>query len=146
MRQTDAGLVIRGKIGMHTSPAYAEDVYIGAVNGADFDGLRATFVVAVNAPGVTVICRKPAAREATPPLSGRFDELDGQMWLDDVFVPWNRVFLTDPSPEAVAQLAVLAPALLLAVKSGVHPRAWRSPPRTPWGSPRTTRRSTTCST
>jgi 4-hydroxyphenylacetate 3-monooxygenase len=103
VRQTDSGLVIRGKIGMHTSPAYAEDVYIGAVNGADFEGLRATFVVAVNAPGVTVICRKPAAREADAPLSGRFDELDGQMWLDDVAVPWNRVFLTDPSPEPVAQ-------------------------------------------
>src|SRR5882724_5389299 len=62
--RSDAGVVIRGKIGMHTSPAYAEDVYIGAVNGADFEGHRATFVVAVNAPGVTVICRKPAAREA----------------------------------------------------------------------------------
>jgi 4-hydroxyphenylacetate 3-monooxygenase len=103
VRQSDEGLVIRGKIGMHTSPAYAEDVYIGAVNGADFEGRRATFVVAVNAPGVTVICRKPAAREAGAPLSGRFDELDGQMWLDDVVVPWNRVFLTDSSPEPVAQ-------------------------------------------
>jgi aromatic ring hydroxylase len=106
VKQTDAGLVIRGKIGMHTSPAYAEDVYIGAVNGADFDGHRATFVVAVNAPGVTVICRKPAPRDAnsfSAPLSSRFDELDGQMWLDDVLVPWNRVFLTEPSPEPVAQ-------------------------------------------
>ena len=100
------GLVIRGKIGMHTSPAYAEDVYIGAVNGADLDGHRATFIVAVNAPGVTVICRRPAAREgeaASSPLGSRFDELDGQMWLDDVFVPANRVFLTEPSPEPVAQ-------------------------------------------
>src|SRR5262249_24490889 len=29
VRETDAGLVLRGKLGMHTSPAYAEDVYIG---------------------------------------------------------------------------------------------------------------------
>ena len=29
---------------MHTSPAYAEDVYIGALNGIDFQGHRATFV------------------------------------------------------------------------------------------------------
>ena len=104
--QSDAGLVIRGKIGMHTSPAYAEDVFIGAVNGVDFKGHRATFVVAVSAPGVTVICRKPAAREASlfsAPLSNRFDELDGQMWLDDVLVPWNRVFLTEQTPEPVAQ-------------------------------------------
>ena len=31
VRETDAGVVLRGKIGMHTSPAYAEDVYIGAL-------------------------------------------------------------------------------------------------------------------
>ncbi len=106
VRETDAGLVIRGKIGMHTSPAYAEDVYIGALNGIEFQGYRASFVVAVNAPGVTVICRRRSARDANPfsaPLSFRFDELDGQMWLDDVLIPWERVFLTEPSPEAVAR-------------------------------------------
>ena len=104
--ESDSGVVVRGKIGMHTSPAYAEDVYIGALNGADLRGHRATFAVAVNAPGVTVICRRRAVREDSRfamPLSNRFDELDGQMWLDDVLVPWNRVFLTDPSPEPVAQ-------------------------------------------
>jgi aromatic ring hydroxylase len=71
----------------------------------DRDGHRATFIVAVNAPGVTVLCRKISARHANPflaPLSSRYDELDGQMWLDDVFVPWERVFLLDPSPEAMA--------------------------------------------
>jgi 4-hydroxyphenylacetate 3-monooxygenase len=106
VKRTADGVVLRGKIGMHTSPAYAEDVYIGAINGAELDGHRATFIVAVNAPGVTVICRRPAAREAdaaVAPLSNRFDELDGQMWLDDVFIPANRVFLTELSPEPVAQ-------------------------------------------
>ncbi len=104
--QSDEGVVIRGKIGMHTSPAYAHDVYIGAVNGIDLQDSRATFAVAVNAPGVSVICRRRSAREGgtfAMPLSSRFDELDGQMWLDDVLVPWNRVFLTEPSPEPVAQ-------------------------------------------
>ena len=33
VRETDAGLVISGKIGMHTSPAYAEDLYVGSVSG-----------------------------------------------------------------------------------------------------------------
>jgi aromatic ring hydroxylase len=106
VRETDAGLVIRGKIGMHTSPAYAEEVYIGANNGVDFDGHRATFVVAVNAPGVTVICRRRSARDVNPfgaPLSSRFDELDGQMWLEDVLIPWDRMFLTEPSAEPVAR-------------------------------------------
>jgi 4-hydroxyphenylacetate 3-monooxygenase len=105
VRETDAGLVVRGKIAMHTSPAYAEDVYIGGHSGVDHGGHRATFVVAVNAPGVTVLCRKVSARHPNPylsPLSSRFDELDGQMWLDDVLVPWERVFLTEPSPEPIA--------------------------------------------
>jgi aromatic ring hydroxylase len=106
IRETDAGLVLRGKIGMHTSPAYAEDVYVGALSGADIDGRRATFIVPVAAPGVTVICRKISAREVSPfiaPLSSRYDELDGQMWLDDVFIPWERVFLLDQSPEPIAR-------------------------------------------
>ena len=58
VRETDSGVVLRGKIGMHTSPAYAEDVYIGALCGVDYDGHRATFVVPVNAPGITIICRR----------------------------------------------------------------------------------------
>jgi aromatic ring hydroxylase len=106
VRETDAGVALSGKIGMHTSPAYAEDVYVGAFSGVDIDGRRATFIVPVAAPGVTVICRKISAREANPfsaPLSSRYDELDGQMWLDDVFIPWERVFLLDQSPEPIAR-------------------------------------------
>ena len=105
VRETDGGLVVRGKIGMHTSPVYAEDVYIGSHCGVDREGHRATFVVAVNAPGVTVVCRKVSPRHPNPflaPLSSRFDELDGQLWLDDVLIPWERVFLTEPSPEPIA--------------------------------------------
>lgn len=106
VRETDAGLVISGRIGMHTSPAYAEDVYIGALCGVDFQGMRASFSVAVNSPGVTVICRRRSARDPNPfaaPLSSRYDELDGQMWLDDVLVPWERVFLVGQTPEPVAR-------------------------------------------
>ncbi len=104
-RDTDAGLVLSGRVGMHTSPAYAEDVYVGAHSGVDRDGHRATFVVPVAAPGVTVVCRKVSARHSNPflaPLSSRFDELDGQLWLEDVLVPWERVFLTEASPDPIA--------------------------------------------
>jgi 4-hydroxyphenylacetate 3-monooxygenase len=105
VRETDAGVVVRGKVGMHTSPVYAEDVYVGSHCGIDRGPHRATFIVPVNAPGVTVICRKIAARHSNPfmaPLSSRFDELDGQMWLDDVFIPWERVILMDVTPEPMA--------------------------------------------
>ena len=105
VRESGAGLVLSGKVGMHTSPVYAEDVYVGAHSGVDRDGHRATFIVPVSAPGVTVLCRKISARHPNPflaPLSSRFDELDGQLWLQDVLVPWERVFLTEPSPDPIA--------------------------------------------
>jgi 4-hydroxyphenylacetate 3-monooxygenase len=104
VRETDAGIVISGRLGMHTSPAYAEDVYVGALSRMEIGGRPASFIVAVNAPGVTVLCRKRATRDANPfvsPLSSRFDELDGQMWLDEVAIPWERVFFVDPAPEAI---------------------------------------------
>src|SRR5215475_12118978 len=104
VKETDAGVIIRGKLGMHTSPAYVEDVYIGALSRLEIDRHPASFIVPVNAPGITILCRKIATRDPNPfvaPLSSRYDELDGQMWLDDVFVPWERVFFVDPSPEAI---------------------------------------------
>jgi aromatic ring hydroxylase len=102
VKETDGGVVIRGKVGMHTSPPFAEDIYIGSMSGVRYGDHLASFIVPVNAPGVTVVCRKIAARHPNrfiAPLSSRFDELDGQLWLDDVFVPWERVFFTDPAPE-----------------------------------------------
>src|SRR6516225_7937298 len=106
VRETDAGIVVKGKIGMHTSPAYAEDVYVGSISGLKIGENFATFIVPVDAPGVTTVCRKPATRDANPfvaPLSSRFDELDGQMWLDEVFIPAERIFLLGPSPEPVVR-------------------------------------------
>jgi 4-hydroxyphenylacetate 3-monooxygenase len=106
VRQSDAGVVLRGKVGVHTSPAYAEDVYIGAHCGVDHEQHRATFIVPVSAPGVRIVCRRASARDANAfaaPLSSRYDELDGQMWLEDVHVPWERVFLVEPSPDPIAR-------------------------------------------
>jgi len=105
VRETDAGIVVNGRIGMHTSPAYAEDVYVGALNGIKIGEHNASFIVPVGDPGATTVCRKIAPRHPNrfvSPLSSRFDELDGQMWLDDVFIPWERVFLVEPSPEPIA--------------------------------------------
>ena len=106
VRETDAGVVISGKIGMHTSPAYAEDVYVGALNGISIGEHHASFIVPVAASGVTTVCRKIAVRDASPfvaPLSSRYDELDGQMWLDQVLIPWERVFFVEASPEPIAR-------------------------------------------
>jgi 4-hydroxyphenylacetate 3-monooxygenase len=104
VRETDKGMIVRGRLGMHTSPAYAEEVYIGHMTGLQIDGQPIGFTVPVGAAGVTTLCRKASVRQENPfmaPLSSRYDELDGQMWLDDVLVPWERVFAVDPAPEAI---------------------------------------------
>jgi 4-hydroxyphenylacetate 3-monooxygenase len=62
--------------------------------------------VPVNAPGVTVVCRKVSVRDANPfvsPLSSRNDELDGQMWLDNVFIPNDRLFFLDANVDPIAR-------------------------------------------
>ncbi|MFZ2004235.1 MAG: 4-hydroxyphenylacetate 3-hydroxylase N-terminal domain-containing protein [Stellaceae bacterium] len=106
VRETDKGIVVSGRVGMHTSPCYAEDIYVGALCGLQIDSHPASFVVEVAAEGVTILCRKIAARDPNPflsPLSHRFDELDGQLWLDEVLIPWQHVFLTDVNLEPVAR-------------------------------------------
>jgi aromatic ring hydroxylase len=106
VRETDNGFVISGKIGMHTSPAYAEDLYVGSISGLRLGEQYLTFIVPVAAAGVTTVCRKSAARDPNPfmaPLSSRFDELDGQMWFDEVLVPSEHVFPLGPSPEPVVR-------------------------------------------
>lgn len=105
VKETDAGIIIGGRIGMHTSPAFAEDVYVGALNGVKIGEHCASFIVPIADPGVTTVCRRLATRDKSrflSPLSARFDELDGQMWLDNVFIPWERVFFVEPSPEPIA--------------------------------------------
>jgi aromatic ring hydroxylase len=106
VRETDRGLVLSGRVGMHTSPAYAEDVYVGALCGLQYGGHPQSFVVEVGAKGVTTLCRKSAVRDPNPflsPLSSRFDELDGQLWLDEVLIPWERLFPVDLNLEPVAR-------------------------------------------
>ena len=106
VKETPEGLFLTGKVGMFTSPAYAEDVYIGANSACDYNGHRVTGIVPINSPGVTVLCRKISVRDTNPfvsALSARNDELDGQMWLDNVFIPNNRLFFLDANVDGIAR-------------------------------------------
>jgi aromatic ring hydroxylase len=62
--------------------------------------------VPVNAAGVKLYPRRPFAMGATNafdyPLSSPFDESDSYVVFDNVFVPWERVFIYRPStPRAI---------------------------------------------
>jgi aromatic ring hydroxylase len=103
VRETDAGVVVRGMAGLHTAVPYADEVLITAGLFSPDLNDRVWFAVPINAPGVRCVTRRVAARHANPfmsPLSRRFDELDAELWLDDVFVPFERVFALRFEPSA----------------------------------------------
>ena len=56
-----------------------------------------SLVMPVNAEGLRLYPRRPYATLATSvydyPLSARFDEVDTTVVFDDVFVPWEHVFV-----------------------------------------------------
>lgn len=97
IQETKQGFVISGKIQMHTSTPFAEDVLITSREELPpGSGRWLWFIVPVNSPGVRVIARRPSDRNKNPflsPLSNRFDELDASLWLKDVFIPRERVFV-----------------------------------------------------
>ncbi len=94
------GIVVSGKIQMHTSTPFAEDLLISTRNDMPAgSGRFLWFIVPVNARGLRVVTRRVAARHKNPfmsPLSSRFDELDSMVWLEDVFIPSHRVFTGEP--------------------------------------------------
>lgn len=98
--ETDEGIVISGKVQMHTSTPFAEDLLITSRTELPPDsGRHLWFIVPVNAPGLRVVSRRTAARHPNPflsPLSSRFDELDSMVWLEEVFIPRDRVFTGEP--------------------------------------------------
>ena len=98
--ETADGIVVSGKIQMHTSTPFAEDLLITSRNELPpGSGRYPWFIVPVNSPGLRVVSRRSAVRHENrflSPLSSRFDELDAMVWLESVFVPRSRVFAGEP--------------------------------------------------
>ena len=94
--ETADGIVVSGKIQMHTSTPFAEDLLVTSRDEMPpGSGRHLWFIVPVNSPGLRVVSRRIAARHPNrflSPLSSRFDELDSMVWMENVFVPRSRVF------------------------------------------------------
>ena len=99
VKETDAGIVIRGAHSIATSVTMANWLYVSYITPlapGDQD-YAISLVVPVNAEGLRLLPRRPYATLATSvydyPLSARFDEVDTTVVFDDVFVPWEHVFV-----------------------------------------------------
>lgn len=101
------GIVVRGGFGIATGAVYADEVTsapLPAPGGRADESIFFSFPA--NDPGVSMFLRRPATDSTdgfTYPLSTRFDEQDVSIYLDDVFVPWERVYV-DRDPELIALL------------------------------------------
>jgi 4-hydroxyphenylacetate 3-monooxygenase len=97
--ERDGGIVVRGAQGITTSAVLADWLFISYITPLvpGDEAYAISFVTPVNAPGVRVYPRRPYAQGTTSvfdyPLSSRFDEVDATIVFDDVFVPWEQVFI-----------------------------------------------------
>ena len=101
-RETDAGLIVSGAKVVATGSALTHFNFVaqGSTSGITTKEFAATFLVAMDTPGVKLICRPSYAMTAevmgSPfdyPLSSRMDENDAILVLDGVLVPWENVFI-----------------------------------------------------
>src|SRR5438477_3572657 len=101
-KETDAGIHVTGAKVVATGSALTHFTFVGHVGllPVQDKNYAVVFLVPTNAPGVKFICRvsneQRAAVLGTPfdyPLSSRLDENDAIFIMDDVFVPWEDVFV-----------------------------------------------------
>jgi 4-hydroxyphenylacetate 3-monooxygenase len=102
VRETDAGIVVKGARMVSTLCAYADDILVMPstflATNAEAAPYAFGFSIPIATPGLRFICR-PSVVHQNPasvmdfPLSSRLDEGDGLAVFDDVLVPWERVFI-----------------------------------------------------
>jgi 4-hydroxybutyryl-CoA dehydratase/vinylacetyl-CoA-Delta-isomerase len=98
VKRTDEGIVVRGAKLHITAASLVHELVVMPTKGMrqDETDYAVSFSVPVNAPGVKIINRSFAAPELNPfdyPSSAHHSMPEGFVIFDDVFVPWDRVFL-----------------------------------------------------
>jgi 4-hydroxyphenylacetate 3-monooxygenase len=102
VKETDAGIVLRGARMVSTLCAYSHDLLVMPstylANSEEARPYAFGFAVPVATEGLRFVCR-PSVIHDNPgspmdyPLSSRLDETDAMVIFDDVLVPWERVFI-----------------------------------------------------
>jgi 4-hydroxyphenylacetate 3-monooxygenase len=97
--ERDGGLVVRGCQAIATAAAISDWLFLSYITplAKGDEDYAISVVVPTGAEGLRLYPRRPFASLATSvydyPLSSRFDEVDATVVLDDVFVPWEQVFI-----------------------------------------------------
>jgi 4-hydroxyphenylacetate 3-monooxygenase len=99
VKEKDDGIVISGAQQLATAGLYSDYLYLSCIHPLQPGDENYAIGVAVpmNAPGLKLYPRRSFALQATSsfdyPLSSRYDESDSFCVFDNVFVPWEHVFI-----------------------------------------------------
>src|SRR5580658_5534986 len=99
VKERDDGIVISGAQQVATGGVLSDWIHLSCIHPLQpgDENYANCVAVPVNAPGATLIPRRPFALHADNafdyPLSSRFDESDSYVVFDNVFVPWEHVFI-----------------------------------------------------
>lgn len=108
-RETADGIYVSGAKVVATGSALTHFTFVGHVGQVAIQdpAYSPVFITPTNAPGVKLICRTSneyrAAVLGSPfdyPLSSRVDENDAILVFDEVFVPWENVFIHNDLEQA----------------------------------------------
>ncbi len=100
VEQTSGGIVVSGCRMLATLAPVSEELLVLPASALKDDAgavaFALSFAVPTNSKGLKFICRDPYDSNRSRfdcPLSSRFDEIDCAAIFENVFVPWERVFL-----------------------------------------------------
>jgi 4-hydroxyphenylacetate 3-monooxygenase len=100
VRETDAGIVVRGSRLLATLGPIADELAIYHAGnhrlGAEARRQSFAFAIPCDTPGLTFLCRESfdlGRSHFNHPLGSRFEEMDATVFFNNVLVPWERVFL-----------------------------------------------------
>ncbi len=99
LKEQDGGIVVRGSQMLGTATAVSDWLFVSCIKPLTPQDERyaLSFVLPLSTSGLKVYCRRPYASSQPSrfdyPLSTRFDETDALIVFDDVFVPWENVFV-----------------------------------------------------
>lgn len=113
--ETDAGVTVRGMKMLATGAILAHEVWVGNIIplAPEHRAEAITFAIPCNTPGLSMWSRRSYSgdfeREADAPLTANYDETDCVLVFDDVFVPWERVFVHN-DPQLARSIYINTPA------------------------------------
>lgn len=100
VRETDAGIVVRGARILATLGPLADEIGVYsprmARHAEGHSPFALSFAIPCGTPGLKFLCRDSfdhGRSHFDAPLGSRFEEMDCVVFFDDVKVPWERVFL-----------------------------------------------------